>query len=103
MIRGRGDKPFGDPLANRRGRQAKLANGAKESGNMLIENLLGCRRDLRVVAHMYAAAAAMLRPAFPLQLAIARAYGICMDAKAAGEFAGAWKTVPGAKIVAENR
>jgi len=74
----------------------------KKSGNMLIENLLWCGGWVRVGADIYTTAMPILGPTFAFELAVAGTDSIRVNAKAAGKFTSAWKTVPGAKIVAKN-
>jgi len=100
--RGSGD-PLGDAVADHGGGEIEFADGAKETSDVLIENLFGGLGCFCVGANIDAAAVAALGPAIALQLPVAGADGVGMDVEAARQFAGAGETVAGAQVAAEDR
>ena len=91
-------EPLGDASADVGGGHVEFADGAEESGDVLVEDLLGGGRGSGVVFYVDAAAVAELGPAVAGKLAVSGADGVGVNAEAAGEFAGAGEAVAGAEV-----
>jgi len=102
VIGRRRGKPLGDAPSDICGRHVEFADCAKESGDVLIKNLLRSGGGCGVVPDVDAAAVAELCPAIACELAISCADGVGVNTEAAGEFAGAGEAVAGAKISSED-
>ena len=80
----------------------QFANGAEESGDVLVKNLLRAGGRRGVVLDINAAAMPKFGPAIARELAVSGADGVGMNAEASGEFAGAGEAVAGAEISCED-
>jgi len=96
-------EPLMQPCAHSGKRNSCLAGRAKQVRNHLIERQSRRSRNVRfALPYVEAATVAELDPTLAFQLAIAGAYGIGMQTKSSGQFAGAGQSLSRAEVVAEN-
>jgi len=91
-------EPLGDAAADVGGGHVEFADGAEESGDVLVKDLLGGGGRGGVVFYVDSAAMAKFGPAVAGELAVSGANGVGVNAEAAGEFAGAGQAVAGAEV-----
>ena len=102
MVRWRSGEPLRNTMTDSSGGKIKLANGSKEASNMVIQDLLGRRWRVSVVADEDATSLPLLCPSFPVKVAIASADGVGMQTEAPGQLPGAGETVARLEVAAKN-
>lgn len=102
MVGGRRGEPLSDAVADVGGGHVEFADGAEESGDVLVEDLFRRGGGCDFVFDVDTAAVTEFGPALTFELAISGADGIGVDAEAACEFARAGEAVAGAEVSRED-
>lgn len=91
-----------DTMADGGGGKIELANGSEEAGNVVIQDLLGRRGWVSVVADKDAASLPLLGPSLFMKVPITGADGVGMQTEAPGQLSGAGETIARFEVVAKN-